>query len=493
MRMMKLLNLFLLLPLFCAGSYGAAPEMGLESGLRLSTPAVVHCAVPVSGGYRMYFSSSIPSSDTVHILSAVSSDGLSWTQENGVRLSTGASGADEKAVTSMGVYWDPAQASYPYRAYYIGKDSSGKYSVLTATSTDGLTWHKVPSFSLQFGGGRYVNSPSPYPAGSGKVYLYYVRDNAGSGNPLDYRAYFSQSSDSGLTFSGETAILASTPAYSVAISTLNDGRYRLFIEAPLSGGTTASGLLSLSGSSAYALLPEGGTVFSTNSAVNALSGLAVVRSTDAYNWRAYLTSSLGSSASGYIYSLVTSTPVLSSFSPSSVYISDPATDFTLEGEIFASTPSVVIYRGANTLVTQSVTRNSDIRLTVRAVPTNEDVGSYNVRAVNPDGTWSEISDALLLTYRQGYVSTLDNLFRPLKGGKARVDVNIYLAGNISVKAYTLNGELVKTVYSGPAAAGMSSYFWSGDKDGGGTVASGLYILHIKGPKTDVKEKVVVVK
>lgn len=95
----------------------------------------------------------------------------------------------------------------------------------------------------------------------------------------------------------------------------------------------------------------------------------------------------------------------------------------------------------------------------------------------------------------GIVEMKDNLFRPVRNPavKCKIDLTIFAPGNVTIKVYTMNGGFVKTVYNGPQAQGLSSYFWDGKTAGGSVVASGLYLVHVKGPSTDKTEKVVVIR
>lgn len=94
---------------------------------------------------------------------------------------------------------------------------------------------------------------------------------------------------------------------------------------------------------------------------------------------------------------------------------------------------------------------------------------------------------------EGSVELTDNLFRPLKGPNCKIDVTIFVGGDITIKVYTPNGGFVRTIYDGPANAGVLSRFWDGKTDNGNIVASGLYLIHVKGPNTNKTEKVVVIK
>ncbi len=486
---------FLILASVTAGF--AAQPFKLESGVRLGT-AAVYCVTSSPNGYRMYYSSETVNYGAAGVLSAVSSDGLNWTKEAGIRISTGFNSMDASSITAMGLYYDPAPPTgvQPYKAYYVGLNSAGLYSILRATSTDGLVWGKTSSFSMQFNSGHgYVTSPSPYFMGAHTVRLHYVRDSAGGNNPANYRIYMMTSYDDGLTFSDETRILPDNVAYNIAVSTLTDGSVRMFITAPLQGGTTGAQILTALSTGGYAFYKESLAVLSTNAATNLLSGLGVVQATDTYNWRAYMTLMLGGEATSYIYSGITVAPVITGISPDNVYINDQPTTFAVSGEIFApAISSVTISKGLNLLKVTSVTRKSDMSLSVIAESSGAALGFYDLTVINPNGSSYILPNALHVDFRAGHVAPWNNLFNPLKGAPARLDVFAFYAGNLSIKVYTVNGGFVKTIYNGPVSAGVNMpNFWSGDTESGAIVASGLYLVHIKGPKIDDTEKVVVIK
>ena len=91
------------------------------------------------------------------------------------------------------------------------------------------------------------------------------------------------------------------------------------------------------------------------------------------------------------------------------------------------------------------------------------------------------------------VLVTNNLFRPLKGEKCKLDVTVQRAGAVTIKAYTVNGGLVKTIFDGQAASGRTAYEWAGAADNGRMAASGLYLVHISGPGVNKTEKVVLIK
>ncbi|HBB67608.1 MAG TPA: hypothetical protein DCZ93_10000 [Elusimicrobia bacterium] len=472
-----------------AGAAFCAPAFDLENGVRLSS-ASVHCVTPIAGGYRMYFST--PSA--YDVFSASSVDGLDWTIEPGVRLSTRAAFLDASSITSMGLYYDAALAGGPYHAYYVGVNTNGQ-ALLSAKSADGLAWTKDSAFSITFNGGAArLRSPKAYYAGAGKVHLYYIRDSGSAPDPAAYRIYGMQSADNGATFSGETLLLDTTGAYQLDVSTLTDGTLRMFLAAPDVAGSTITRVLAADSATGSSFLSPPALVFSTGAAANELSGIAVTRSTETFRWRLYLTSRLNSDATTYVYSALTNSPVITGFSPNLAYIDDGATDFTATGEVFSPLlASADLFGSAGNLTRLSVTPLSDMAFRIRAVPTGAPLGLYSLIVTNPDNRSAVMANVLNLDYRPGFTRLTDNLFRPLKGGQTKVDVTIYFPGVITATVYTLNGGLVKRLHNGPAPAGTLTFFWTGATDSGKIAASGLYLLRVTGPKLKETQKIVLIK
>lgn len=455
--------------------------------MRLSS-ASLHCVRPISNGYRMYFSSQAAFS----VYSATSADGENWTVEPGVRISTELAGFYSSSITALGAFEGATVASGPYRAYYVGLSSTGIYSVLSATSTDGLAWGRDPDFLLQPGGGtQRVVSLAPYFISSlGRASLYYVRDD-GSRDPASHRVYLATSTDSGNSFSGEIQVLSSTGVFHVAISTLTNGTFRLFASATLGAGATAAIVLAADSADGYAART---TVFSTAPASNALGGIAVLRSTDTFSWRLYFTSTLNQAATSYVYSALTRSPVVTGFTPNLVYDNDGPTSFTVYGEIFAPGLNTAALAGAPGVIPVTlVTRVSDTQLTVATTPLGAALGLYSVSVTNPGGRSAGLSNVLRVDFRPGFTVLTDNLFRPLRGEQVTVAATIYKAGDLKMDIYTINGGLVRRLFSGPVAVGTKTRFWDGKTDGGRTAASGLYLLHVTGPKLNGTEKIVLIK
>jgi len=479
-----------LLFLFSAAAAQAAPAFTEETGIRIDS-ATVHAVVPIINGYRMFYSSC--STSNIHIMSSTSTDGLSWTQESGVRISTQAGWYDSSSITAFG-YLSNASVTPPFRAYYVGRSAS-VYTVLSATSTDGFNFGKVSTFALSPGSGARVYSLAPVRITGSNIRLYYTRDTGGSGNLGDSRLYTMVSNDSGQTFSGETALLSGTTVYSVAASVLSDSRIRLYLATPLSGGTTGAQVLSAIGPSAgtnFAL--ETGVRLSTTPATVFLRSVAVANAPEDFRWRMYVNKSSAAYGDTKAYSALTLTPCLYSMSPSSVYTSDDSSvTFTVAGEIFSSTAPTLSFSGPGSLALWGTTRNSDLSMTFVSNGYNAALGQYDLLLTNYDGNTASLSKALTVDFKPGSVTMLDNLFRPMSGGRARFDVTVNMAGNVKIKVYTTNGALVKTVYDGPAPSGLSYYYWNGDTEAGNKAASGLYFAVVKGPKLESVQKVVLIK
>jgi len=478
---------FVALPAFALAGY--QPNFTAESGVALSSPAF-HVE-QISTGYRMYFSSS-----NYYIMSATSTDGLSWGVESGVRISTQAGYYDASSITAMGMMYNPTDyPSYPYVAYYVGMDASGGYNILKATSADGLAWGKVSNFRLAYS--SYVNSPRPYRYDSTHLKLYYTRDSVGSGVATDSRMYVINSTDHGNTFSmgTETALMASATAFHLCFSTPTATEMHLYYTAPASGETVASQVYSLTSyNKGLAFISDSGVRFSTSSASAAITGFTLARSTESYRWRMYVDMQPVAVSSSSVYTALTLAPFIRSNSPSQVYQTSSSTTFTISGEIFSDTISAVAFsNGSASIPVSSWTRDSDTQLTVVANPFGVSTGDYTLTVTNSDSRQGTLSVALNVDVEPGSVLLTDNLFRPNNGTRCRIDVTSYATGDTRIKVYTRTGRKVKTVYDGSSSPGTNTYYWDGTNDDGATVASGMYLVVITAPKVESMEKVVVIK
>lgn len=172
----------------------------LESGQRVqgSVPATVKLA---DGRWRMYYGSG------EGLMSAISSDGLNFTPEEGVRLPKGGKGElDEFGITH------PSVVSLPdgsFRLYYDGqfKPESGPYwRIMSASSKDGLTWTKdagsrVPVDTM-FGDFEADLAFSSHVQYENDRFVMYF---SAQGNPISASGIWRATSTDGLNFQVETA------------------------------------------------------------------------------------------------------------------------------------------------------------------------------------------------------------------------------------------------------------------------------------------------
>ena len=180
-------------------------------------PAVLLADVSVSRPYklsdgriRLYYNANSNS----EFLSAISSDGLSWTVESGKRLSLSSDGED-KAAIDMGTV-DTFDGS-TYRMYYGGAKTSSNpipYKILSATSADGLDFTRELGVRFTSDTGRATH-PHVFKHGS-KYIMYYSTNN------IVYKA----TSDNALTWTeiGSTGVAGNDPF----VMQLSNGNWRMF-------------------------------------------------------------------------------------------------------------------------------------------------------------------------------------------------------------------------------------------------------------------------
>lgn len=107
-----------------------------------------------------------------HIISALSEDGLIFAEEPGVRV------AQETERESFSVYAPEVVrlGDGSYRMYYSGWSDTVRGGVFTATSADGLTWHKGRGPCIELGGawdGNMVSEPCVIDLDDGHSRLFY--------------------------------------------------------------------------------------------------------------------------------------------------------------------------------------------------------------------------------------------------------------------------------------------------------------------------------
>ncbi|MDD5628854.1 MAG: FlgD immunoglobulin-like domain containing protein [Elusimicrobia bacterium] len=477
----------------------AAPSLTKEDGVRLSS-AVLSGAddSDITAATRFFYVRA-----STAVFSAKTADGgQSFTDDPGVRLSTVTEPrVSIGSITAVSVM--PLSAGgyrMVYTALSTGPYPSGDfYNVYSATSADGLAWANDTGTRVSGGTGVILGSPSLIDLGSGKWRLYYIR---GTSNPADSRIYTALSTNEGRDFGTPSQPqYLSGQAGAVAATERTDGLIRLFYTAPLSGQTTNSTLLSAlsSTSDGTVFLLETGTRLSTDAAKGYLSSPFVLRSTDTWRWKLYYnyTPFATGVSTAEVFSASTYAPDPTAMDPNTVLRTAAAVDFTITGDCFSSAvvPTLKLTQGGTVIAPGSVNRDNDQTLRASFTMTGENLGLWDLTVTNDNGFSGTLANALKVDFSAGTVRLTDNLLRPLDGTntKTRIDVMTYNAGPLSVKLYTLNGELVKTIYDGYAPEGTNSVFWDGKTGGGRTVASGVYFLRTVGQKVSSSAKIVVIK
>jgi fibronectin-binding autotransporter adhesin len=95
--------------------------------------------------------------------------------------------------------------------------------------------------------------------------------------------------------------------------------------------------------------------------------------------------------------------------------------------------------------------------------------------------------------QKGSVTILNNVIDPTKGETVRLSYQVPSAGTVTVTVFTLDGDVVKRLYSGTCEAGDYSTSWDGRNLNGASVARGIYFVRVVGPDLDELRKVLVVR
>jgi len=105
-----------------------------------------------------------------------------------------------------------------------------------------------------------------------------------------------------------------------------------------------------------------------------------------------------------------------------------------------------------------------------------------------------LSGPINLTANASALTAYNNIFNPALGQKATIRYELQTAGHVTLKLYTLNGNLVATLLDADEPAGKgNSVDWDGSNRAGVRVASGIYLLHMRAPGISKTQKIVVVK
>ena len=157
------------------------PEAGLRFGdgkWSYGTPRVIYVELGGTIGYRMYFHRythplTLGLEAGNHIISAMSSDGLTFEEESGVRV------AQETERETYSVYAPEVGRleDGSYRMYYSGWSETVRGGIFTATSEDGLSWDKRSEPVIDLGAGGWdstmVSEPCVIDLEDGRSRLFY--------------------------------------------------------------------------------------------------------------------------------------------------------------------------------------------------------------------------------------------------------------------------------------------------------------------------------
>ncbi|OGR84513.1 MAG: hypothetical protein A2901_02785 [Elusimicrobia bacterium RIFCSPLOWO2_01_FULL_54_10] len=104
-----------------------------------------------------------------------------------------------------------------------------------------------------------------------------------------------------------------------------------------------------------------------------------------------------------------------------------------------------------------------------------------------------VSTAPITQY--GSVRPVNNLFDPSKGESVTIYYRFIIAGRVSLKIYTMQGRLVRTLldeHSNERPAPVT-VVWDGKTDGGEIVSTGIYFVRMEAPNFSQNHKIAVIK
>lgn len=470
-----------------AASASAAPTYTREGGVSLTSAVIQGVAGAFAGPQRVFYIRG-----STEVFSATTPDGVTFTEEAGVRLSSLTVPAVDIHLSSItGLSVIPITGGW--RMFYSVIGTTGAYRIYSATSADGLGWANDTGTVVNVAGGTtFAGYPSAVQLTSGDFRLYYIQNSIAGNQAANHNIYTQLSTNQGRNWAAASVALAAQ-AGEVSAHKLTDGKVRLYYTAPLTGGTSntvvASALsTNVNGTSFSA---ETGVRFSTTSVV---MSPFVTATTDTFRRRMYFHYIPPNISTGDAYAATANAPDPLLLSPSTVLRSNPANTFTVTGSIFDPTATVVFRRSGNPDITGAgVTSADDQTLSATFNTQNQEAGFWDVIVTNGNGLTGTLTNGLYIDFPGGSVLLVDNLFRPRDGTRVRSDVTIYNAGHITAKLYTVDGRFISTLYDADAGVGTTSFYWNGRTDGGAVVASGVYLLRVTGPKLDQVSKIVVIK
>ena len=482
-----------------AGRARAVPSFAKENPVVFdsATPQGFTYTVPsptFSYPLRMFFIRRITG---VEVGSALSdATGLVWTEEAaGGRVSTNTlPSVSASSITGCDVLPIPGG----FRMEYSITSTTGAYRIQSATSTDGLNWANDTGTRVD-NGATFLGSPKLVTLNDGSWRMYFA-GNSDHGTDLANRWIMtSRSTNQGLLWSAPTLALAAT-ASSVGASVLTNGFVRLYYSAPLAGSSTATVVQSALSSDANgtSFAAEAGFRISTASASGSLDGPVLARSTDTFRWRMYYRYSDLGFSTGDVHTALTGAPAPAAMTPSGVLNSQSTMTFTISGDVFsrpptAAAPTLELTYNGQMLLPSSVVQTNDQSLTAVFNVFQLTPGLWSLTVTNSDGQSTVLPNALNVGFPNGTVSLVNNLLRPRTGTTTAINIQIFNAGQVTARLFTMDGRSVRTLLNANEPQGALALTWDGRDAGGAPVASGLYLLHVTGPNMNTKAKIIVIR
>jgi len=186
-----------------------------ETGIRVSNGVSPSTIILSNGTYRMYYT------EGGEIVSATSTDGVVWEKETGVRISSGGIYDSVMAVNPCVILLPDGR----YRIYYDGYDGTYR-RILSATSTDGITFTKDEGVRIDTAADEIDNGIASVPEviklADGTYRMYYVYDWYGA------NSIRTATSTDSLTWTKEDPLNLEQNSVDPDVIILSDGTYRMF-------------------------------------------------------------------------------------------------------------------------------------------------------------------------------------------------------------------------------------------------------------------------
>lgn len=97
--------------------------------------------------------------------------------------------------------------------------------------------------------------------------------------------------------------------------------------------------------------------------------------------------------------------------------------------------------------------------------------------------------------QQGAITPINNLFDPSRGEVTSFQYFFKFGGRVSIKIYTMQGRLVRTLLNDflPTPGTYSDVAWDGKNENGELVAAGIYLVHMEAPNFSESKKIAVIR